>query len=71
MTGYKELSESLEIIKSEKLKLEEYLGSKVEMKFTMEVSVLVISTLLCILGFLGKKIKINFNENCNFFVNFL
>ena len=53
--GYEEMKVSLENINKEKLKLEEYLGSKVNMKFAMEISVLVLSTLFSILGILGKK----------------
>jgi hypothetical protein len=46
---------SLENIKTEALKLEEYLGSKVEIKFGMEISLLIVITVFSLLGILGKN----------------
>jgi hypothetical protein len=55
LSFYKKLNASLEKIKSEASNLEEYLGSKVEMKFEIEISVLIISTVLTFFGLLGEK----------------
>ena len=46
---------SLENIKTEALKLEEYLCSKVEIKFGMEISLLIVITVFSLLGILGKN----------------
>ena len=52
---YKEMNSSLENIKTEALKLEEYLCSKVEIKFGMEISLLIVITVFSLLGILGKN----------------
>jgi len=48
------MNESLERVENEYKKLDEFMISTINMKFSMEISILVISTLLSILGLLGK-----------------
>jgi hypothetical protein len=47
------MNRSLELVENEYLNLDEVWSKKINMKFGMEVSILVISTLLTILGLIG------------------
>ena len=48
------MNNSLTSVNEESKVLDEYISSKINMKFGMEVSVLVISTLLSMGGLIGK-----------------
>ena len=50
---FTQLNKSLDNIKEEYLDLKDYLTSKVSMKFTMEVSVMIITIVFTLIGLIG------------------
>jgi Ca2+-dependent lipid-binding protein len=52
--GKEKLTESLNKVSDKAVLLDKYISEKINMKFGMEVSVLVITTLLSIAGLVGK-----------------
>lgn len=48
------MDDNLKKVANEYIKMSDYMKSKISMKFGMEVFILVISTLLSIIGLLGK-----------------